>query len=362
MFKLRQLIIILFLCLTINPVITSEARILTSEEKLNIKIYKDISPAVVNISIVSFSYDFFYQPIPKKGSGSGAIISKDGYILTNNHVIDKATTINVTLLDGSEYKAKLVGKDISNDIAVLKINPPEGVELDYIELGVSKDLQVGQKVIAIGNPFGLKSTLTAGVISSLGRTLKAKNNRIMQGIIQTDAAINPGNSGGPLIDTEGQLIGMNTAIFSPSRASAGIGFAVPVNTIKKVVPDLLEYGFVKKAYLGIRGYLPMNKALARVLKINETEGLLVQNIMPQSPAAKAGLKGGNKLARLGRYQLALGGDLLLKVNNHKITNIPEFVTYIESQRAGDEIVLTILRDNEIIDIEVELEEIPKCLY
>ncbi len=333
-------------------------RKLTPDEVNNITIYKKISPAVVNITTTTLTYDFFYDVIPKSGAGSGMVIDPRGYILTNHHVVENAAKLDVTFLDGAEYTAKVVGYDINNDIAIIKINLPEGKKLEYIPVGKSTDLVVGQKVLAIGNPFGLDSTLTTGVISSLGRTLKSKNNRLIQNIIQTDAAINPGNSGGPLIDSQGKLIGMNTAIFSPSKANAGIGFAIPVSTMKRVVPDLLKYGYVKRPYLGVSNAITITKTLSKVLNLPKN-GIIVQKVIRNSPAAKAGIRGGDRVVRLGRYKLLLGGDIIYSVDGKKVKNSSAFATYIESKNPGDKIEVEVLREGKSVKFTVVLESIPR---
>lgn len=349
-----------FLFLNINtfesPVQASSSRKLTEEEKLNVSIYKKLSPAVVNITTTTLMMDFFYNVIPDEGSGSGVIIDKEGHIITNAHVIENAAKLEVTLNDGSSYKAKLIGKDVSNDLAVIKITLQEDINLSFVKIGTSSDLEVGQKVIAIGNPFGFDSTMTTGVISSLGRTLKAKNNRLIQNIIQTDAAINPGNSGGPLIDTQGMLVGLNMAIYSPSRASAGIGFAIPATTIKRVIPDLIEFGHVKKPYLGISKILPIDKTLARILKLPEAKGLLIMQVEPNSPADLAGVQGGNRVVNLYRFRLLLGGDVILSIDEKEIKSIAEFATYVESKKAGDILNFSIFRDNSKQNIKIKLAE------
>ena len=335
-------------------------RSLTEEEKLNTYIYKTLSPAVVNITSTTLRYDSFFDVVPTSGTGSGIIIDPSGYILTNNHVIENAAKLDVTLIDGSEYPAKIIGNDVSNDLAVIKIEPAPNADLKYIPIGYSDNLEVGQKVFAIGNPFGLQSTLTTGVISSIGRTLRSENNRLIQNIIQTDAAINPGNSGGPLIDTQGKLIGINTAIFSPSKASAGIGFAIPAASIRRVVPDLVKYGYVVRPYLGVTGGLPVNKNLAKILGGKEDEtGILVQEIIPGSPAAKADLKGGDRLVRLGRYNVLLGGDLITLVDGRKVMDASVLATYVESKRPGDTVKLTVIRNNKPQEVPVKLEETPR---
>jgi putative serine protease PepD len=348
---------------TVHPlasdVSASVSRIFTPEEKLNVNIYKKSSPAVVNISTTTLLFDFYYNAMPDEGSGSGVIIDPTGYILTNSHVVENSARLEVTLPDRSSYPAKLVGFDLSNDLAVIKIEPPSAKMFPYLTIGNSSNLEVGQKVIAIGNPFGFDSTMTTGIISSLGRTLKSKNGKIMQNIIQTDAAINPGNSGGPLIDTQGQLIGINTAIFSPSRASAGIGFSIPAATIKRVFPDLIKYGFVKKPYLGISSIMPVNPSLAKLFEIPEEKSLLVLQVKEGSPAQLAGLKGGNRVINVNRYRILAGGDVILSVDGNKFKDFSELISYIETKRAGDVLKISIFRDNIIKNIDVKLAEMPQ---
>ncbi|KJU85441.1 serine protease, partial [Candidatus Magnetobacterium bavaricum] len=225
---------------------------LTPEEETNITVYRQNSSSVVNITTTTLIKDFF-SIYPQKGSGSGSIISTDGYVLTNAHVIEDATEISITMTDGRKYHARFIGADPDNDIAVIKIISDKPASFKAVELGNSDELQVGQRVYAIGNPFGLNSTLTTGIISALSRPLTTGRGRVMENVIQTDTPINPGNSGGPLIDTSGKMIGINSVIFTPSGGSVGIGFAVPINTAKMLVPDLIKYGKVKRPWIGIVG-------------------------------------------------------------------------------------------------------------
>ncbi len=333
---------------------------LTPEEKVNIEVYGQASPAVVNITSVALSYDFFYQVIPQQGSGSGVIVDPEGLIVTNNHVIESASKLTVTLYDGTEYPASVVGRDLNNDLAVLKITPEEGKKLNFIKFGNSDDLQVGQMVYAIGNPFGLKSTFTTGVVSSLGRTLKSKNGRIIDNIIQTDAAINPGNSGGALLDSGGNLIGINTAIFAPGAGgNIGIGFAIPINTVKHIVNDLVKHGYVKRPYLGVAHLLPLTPQLSKILNSPKDSGFLVQTIITGSPIHKAGIRGGNKVVKLGRYKIMVGGDIIYSIDNKIIESTQELVSYIESRKPDETIDLVIIRDGELKNVKVKLEERPR---
>jgi putative serine protease PepD len=335
-------------------------RHLTPQEEVNIKVYESSSPAVVNITSVALSYDFFYQVVPRQGSGSGVIISPDGVIVTNNHVVENASKLIVTLYDGTEYPARIVGKDINSDLAVVKIEVPPSEKLDYIELGFSENLSVGQQVFAIGNPFGLKSTFTWGVISSLGRTLKSENGRIIENVIQTDAAINPGNSGGALLDTSGTLVGINTAIFSPgSGGNVGIGFAIPIDTVKRVVSDILEFGYVKRPYLGVAHVITLTPQLSEILNSPKNSGFLIQSIITDSPIAKAGIRAGNKIVRIGRYKLLVGGDIIYAINGKVLKTTEELVTFVESKKPGDVVKLTIIRNGTMKDVKVTLEEKPR---
>src|SRR5437899_7855658 len=231
---------------------------LSEEERNNIDIYQRYSAGVVNITTTTIGYDFFLRPVPtESGTGSGAVIDDQGHIVTNFHVVRDAETLEVTLPDKSKHEARVVGADPNNDIAVIQINVPRG-RLTSVPLGTSKGLQVGQKVLAIGNPYGLERTLTTGVISPLGRSIQAENGRVIEDIIQTDAAINPGNSGGPLLNSQGEIIGINTAIFSPQNGgNIGIGFAIPVDTVKRITKDLITLGYVPHAYLGVAQWLTL---------------------------------------------------------------------------------------------------------
>jgi S1-C subfamily serine protease len=219
-------------------------------------------------------------------------------------------------------------------------------------------LQVGQQVYAIGNPFGLNSTITTGIISSLNRTLKAENGRVMENIIQTDAAINPGNSGGPLLDSAGRLIGINTAIFSPTGASAGIGFAVPVNTARRIANDLIQYGRVIRPYLGLNISLPVTPAIARAIGVPPVEGLMVGNVQSGTPAAQAGIKGGDRVLQVGNRRILLGGDIITLMDGKPVQNIGHFVNYIESKQPGDTVVLQIIRAGKPANVSIRLEERP----
>ncbi len=324
------------------------------DEEVNARIYKEFSPGVVNITTVVVNYDFFLNPVPGAGTGSGSIIDKQGHILTNDHVVGKANQIQVTLADGGKFPARLIGADGDSDLAVIKIDvPPE--RLTVVPIGTSSNLVVGQKVLAIGNPFGLDRTLTVGVISSLGRSIRAQSGRLIRGIIQTDAAINPGNSGGPLLDTSGGMIGVNSAIFSPSGGNIGIGFAIPTDTARKVVPQLIAKGYVSRAWLGIAGQ-NITPEIAKALNLPVSWGILIAQVVKGSPAEKAGLRGGKRPMQIFHQRLIIGGDLIIRIEGKEIDGTDALTDLIESKNPGDALHLTILRDGEHHDITVTLEE------
>jgi putative serine protease PepD len=337
-------------------VIAGRAFALTPEEEQNIRVYEELSPAVVNITNTTVAYDFFYNPIPETGAGSGTIIDKQGHIVTNYHVVEGAQRLEVTLYDGSKYEASPVGGDPGNDLAVIKIDAPKE-KLKPIPFGDSSALRVGQRVLAIGNPFGLERTLTVGIVSSLGRTMRAADNRLMRGIIQTDAAINPGNSGGPLLDYEGRMIGVNTAIFSPVGANIGIGFAIPVNTLKKVVPQLIVKGYVTRPWLGISGQ-DIDPSFAKVLELEDT-GILIAEVFKDSPAHKAGLKGADSYTSLGNLLVAVGGDLITAMEGKPVKSMDDLNEHMEGFEVGQVISVKILRDNKPKTVKVTLEEMPR---
>ena len=320
---------------------------LLPDEINNIKVYKLCSKAVVNIATVATPEGYYYNIVPQEGIDSGTIISADGYIITNEHVVGNNNMVRVTLFDGSSYAAKLVGKDSSNDLAVLKIQAPKGKTFQYIQIGDSSELAVGRRVLAIGNPFGYDQTMTQGMVSSLGRTLKTRNHRMIKGIIQTDAAINPGNSGGPLLDTSGKLVGLNTAIFTRAGQNAGIGLAIPANIIRTIVPDLILYHKVIRPDLGI-------------LAMQETiNGVRVVKLDPQGPALTAGLQGPQwSLYQMGPFTMRglnfSSADLITHIDNIKVENPDELLSYVEKQNPDQVVTLTVSRGGTILKIPVKL--------
>lgn len=329
-----------------------------------IQVYEKAGLGVVNITNRSYAYDFFFRPVPQEGTGSGIVYDQEGHIITNYHVIEGAEELYVTLPDETTVEAKVVGADPSNDLAVLKVEADPDL-LHPIPLGESKNLRVGQFVVAIGNPFGFERTLTVGVISALGRVIQSPDDRFIGEIIQTDAAINPGNSGGPLLDLSGRVIGVNTAIFSPSQASAGIGFAVPVDTVRRVVPELIARGYYPHPWLGINMVWSLTPERKQILEevgmeVPVDEGLLIMEVAPNGPAAQAGLRGGQQRVRIGNRILLIGGDILTAIDGQPIATDQDLLRYLDTQTTvGQTVQLTIWRDNQERTISVTLGERPR---
>lgn len=320
---------------------------LTPEEAVNIAVYHAANRSVVNITTKAVqSGRFSLLELQSEGSGSGSIIDKAGHVLTNNHVVEGATQISVTLYSGESFDATIVGADPVNDIAILKLEAPED-QLYPVEFGDSRKLRAGMRVFALGNPFGLERTLTTGIISNLNRSLQIHGNRTIRSIIQIDAAINPGNSGGPLLDAHGKLIGINTAIATTSGQSAGVGFAIPVNLVTRVVPQLLAYGKVVRPEVGIT-------------KVYETEkGLLIAQMKPGGPAERAGLRGPKVVrARRGPFISEsvdrAAADRIMAVDGRKISTADDFLGYVEDKKPGDVVRLTIVRDGQEIEVPLTL--------
>lgn len=331
---------------------------LGSEEEQIIDVYARVSPAVVFITSRVLVRDFFMGIMPQEGTGSGFVVDKEGHVITNNHVVEGADRIVVTLDDETSIEAALVGTDPSNDVAVLKIDVPAG-KLHPITLGTSSNLRVGQTAIAIGNPFRLERTLTTGVISSLGRPLDSGGERPIYDVIQTDAAINPGNSGGPLLNTAGEVIGVNTAIVSPSGGSIGLGFAVPIDTVKRVANSILERGYYPHPWLGITG-VGITPDLAELLDLSVERGVLVIDVTRGEAAAEAGLRGGQRNVRVGEYIVAVGGDIVTAIDGSPLRDMGDLVQYLETRtEVGQRIELTVVRDGEERIFTVTLGEQPR---
>jgi S1-C subfamily serine protease len=327
---------------------------LDSEEQNNVALYTRVLPSVVNITTRSVSFDFFYGPVPQGGAGSGFIIDKEGHVLTNAHVIQGAQQIYVTLANQKQYKAEVVGSDRSHDLAVIQIKAPD---LKPSVLGTSEGLKVGQKVYAIGNPFGLAGTMTRGIISSIRAVSEpGQGGASFDEAIQTDAAINPGNSGGPLLNSRGEVIGINTMILSNVGQSAGIGFAIPINTAKAVLNDLVTLGRVRRPQLGVRT-LPIGPELAAQLDLGEDYGLLVLEAVPGSAAERAGIRGGRERAYLGNVPITVGGDLIVAIDGKPIEDQTSMSRAMNRHRAGDTVTVTVYRGKRKLDLKVTLDEV-----
>jgi len=324
---------------------------LDSEEQNNISVYKKNIPSVVNITSKAMTFDFFYGLVPQEGQGSGFIIDKDGHILTNYHVIADARQVKVTLHNRKSYDATVVGTDPAHDLAVIQIKAPELVSA---VLGDSRNLQVGQKVYAIGNPFGLAGTMTRGIVSSI-RPVREPNGAMIDEAIQTDAAINPGNSGGPLMNWHGEVIGINTMILSNVGQNAGIGFAIPINTAKAVLNDLVTLGRVRRPALGVRT-IPIDPELAAEIGLPADYGLLIIQVTPGGSADLAGLRGGTERAYLGNTPIMLGGDLIVAIDDQQVQDEQDLAQMMNSHRAGDTVKVTIYRNRKKMDVSVSLGE------
>jgi S1-C subfamily serine protease len=329
----------------------------TEDEQNNISIYRRIGPGVVNITSVVIQRDFFFNPVPREGAGSGSIIDTKGHILTNHHVIRDSSKLEVTLSDGSKWKARLVGADPGNDLAVIKIDAPSE-RLTVIPMGDSSALEVGQKVLAIGNPFGLGQTLTTGIISSLGRSIRSEAGSLIEDVIQTDAAINPGNSGGPLLDSEGKIIGINSAIISPTGASVGIGFAIPVNTAKRILPELIQKGYVSYPWIGASVF-PLIPEFAKSLGLKVERGAMIMEVVRGGPADKAGLRGGDRQVQVGNMMIPVGGDVITEFDGEKVASSDELVRLIRVRRPGDRVALKALRNGKFLTVNITLGERPR---
>lgn len=330
----------------------------TQDEIQNINVYNACNEAVVNINTKVMAYDWFLEPyVQDGGSGSGSIIDKRGYILTNVHVIQGATKIYVSLFDGTQYEAEVIGQDLDSDLAVIKFNPPEGMELKTISFGESSSLRVGQKVIAIGNPFGMERTMTTGIVSGLGRPIQNSNKRIIRNMIQTDSAINPGNSGGPLLDTSGKMIGINTMIMSSSGSSSGVGFAVPSETAIRVVSDLIKYGKVQRGTIDAT-IIQLNSRIAQYAGLDVKNGILVSEVARGGNAEAAGLKGGTEAAYYGSRSsiIYLGGDVIRQIDDIQISSLADYYSALESKKPGDLVTVIVRRNKKDVKLRITLSE------
>ncbi len=333
---------------------------LTAHEINSMQIYRDNIRAIVNVTTVNLYRSRFMGSYSQEGSGSGVIVSEAGYVLTNKHVITDADYMVVTLYDGTNYQARVIGSDVENDLAVIKFEPA-GRKLQTIKTGNAKDLQVGQKVLALGNPFGLEGTLTTGIVSGINRPLQTQDGFLLKGMIQTDAAINPGNSGGALLNSRGELIGINTMIISPGgNGSVGIGFAIPVETALRIVPELIVNGRVNRGWIDIEA-LSMTPNLSMQLQIPFMNyGILVTSVLPGGNAEAAGLQGGTmrKTIGMGLNSVNVGGDVITRINDVEIRNVLDYFSVLEGSRPGDVYDVEYMRDGEIFHTSITLAERP----
>ncbi|MEJ5368526.1 MAG: trypsin-like peptidase domain-containing protein [Bryobacteraceae bacterium] len=328
---------------------------LGQDELNNIDIYKRAHEATVNITSTVYRQNWFLEIYPSRESGSGFFIDNQGRILTNNHVVSgRAPEIMVTLADGRKYRASVLYRDPANDLALLKIEPRGPVK--FLPLGDSDTLQVGQKVLAIGNPFGLQGTLTTGIVSSLGRDIADESGRELQGMIQTDAAINPGNSGGPLLDSSGAVIGINTAIYGPG-ANIGIGFAMPINRAKTMIEDYQANRRYGRPRLGV-DVIYVRGDLAEELGLPAEGGLLIQSVAPGSAAEAAGLRGARRSVIIANYQIGIGGDLIMAVDGKPVDRLDALTRAMARKRPGDKLELTLFRNGKRVNVTVTLGEAP----
>jgi len=335
---------------TPTPLLNDPLTIAYAEEQLFIELYERVSSSVVYIAVTTGS-------LTGSGSGSGFVWDTEGHIVTNNHVVESARRIEVIFADGTTAEAELVSTDADNDLAVIKVDVPAG-RLHPVELGDSDALRVGQRAIAIGNPFGFEQTMTTGIVSGLGRVVRQESGFSLPQLVQTDAAINPGNSGGPLLDSHGRVIGVTTLIYSNSGTNAGVGFAVPVNTVKRVVPSLIGTGRYADPWLGIQA-TSISSVLAEELDLPVDQGVLVQSVVEGGPADKAGLRGGSRQVRLDGVTLVTGGDIIAAIDGVSLEGMDDLVVYLADHTSvGQRVTLTVLRDGRRQRIQVTLGERP----
>lgn len=327
------------------------------DEQNNIDVYQRCSPAVVNITTVTLRQDFFFEIVPQQGMGSGAVLRSDGYIVTNDHVVGNAQKVEVTFSDRSSVAAKIVGTDPDNDIAVLKVDVKDK-KLTAIDYGNPDGLLVGQKVLAIGNPFGLGGSLSVGVVSSLGRDIRSPTGHLIKDIIQTDAAINPGNSGGPLLDSAGKLIGLNAQIVSRSGGSEGIGFAISVKTVKKIVDQLIQFGYVLRPEIGLEG-VGLSNPLLQALGIPAKNGVMITGIFANGPAAKAGLKEADQELVYGFRRIPVGGDIIVKIDATPISSMRDILDSIFEKKVGDTVTVHYIRGKLRREAKLKLTQAPR---
>ena len=321
-----------------------------------IRLFEKAEPAVIQVNVKKIQSEGATEEVPG-GSGSGFVYDDTGHIITNNHVIDDALKITVTFLDGESYAAEIVGNDADLDLAVLKINARNSY-LHHLELGSSSELKVGQQVVAIGNPFGLSGSMTTGIVSQIGRLLPQESGYSIPNVIQTDAAINPGNSGGPLLNLNGEVVGINTAIQSETGNFTGVGFAIPSDTVNKVVPILIRDGGIRHPWLGVSG-IDIDYELAQIRGLDSTKGFLIVSVIEGSPADIAGLMGTETRKMIDGRDIPMDGDIIIKIDGELVRKIADILVHLQMEKiVGDEMVLTILRDGEVMDKTIFLGERP----
>jgi S1-C subfamily serine protease len=337
--------------LTPTPLPSSVLAEASASQRVAVNVYKRVSPAVVHIAVEGAN-------ILESGTGSGFVYDRQGHIITNNHVVTHARNIIVTFSDDTRARAEVVGTDADSDLAVIRVDVSEPM-LVPVEMGDSDSLQVGEQAIAIGNPFGFERTMTVGVISSLGRVVPQETGFSIANLIQTDAAVNPGNSGGPLLDLQGRVIGVNSFIFSESGVSSGVGFAIPVNTLKRIVPVLIADGHYAHPWLGITGQ-DIDNLLAESLSLPAQQGVLVQVAFRDGPAGEAGLRGGGRETEVeGIFRVVrVGGDIIVGIDGQPVGGMDDLITYLETRQVGEQVVLTIVRENGEQEIAITLDERP----
>ncbi len=353
---IRSIIFIAFFFAPFLNTVSTSSYAASEDEENTIAIYERVNAGVVNITNIAVTYDFFLNPVPSETTGSGCIVDKKGYILTNHHVIRRSDRLEVTLSDGSKWPAKRIGTDPQSDLAIIQIGaPPE--RLTVIPLGSSDHLRPGQKVLAIGNPFGLERTLTLGIISALRKSVKSGEFE-MDEVIQTDAAINPGNSGGPLLNADGKMIGVNTAIFTPSGGSVGIGFAIPMNNARKIIMELMTKGYVAYPWLGI-DFQALIPEYAEALSLPVSRGLLIARVFRGGPGHLAGIRGGKHRIEVGNAILIVGGDILTGMDGSKIESADDFHHLMKQKKPGERTTLTVWRGKAKKDLAATLGERPR---
>ncbi|WP_293910648.1 S1C family serine protease [Sphaerochaeta sp. UBA5836] len=328
----------------------------SADEKQTISVYEQANKSVVHITTIAESQvNAFMDVLPAQGTGSGIILSSDGYILTNAHVVEKAASLKVGLYNNRTYPATLVGIDSEDDLAVIKINVEKEVVLKPITLGTSEELKIGQKVIAIGNPFGYDRTLTVGVVSGLNRPVRTGDGKIIMNAIQTDASINPGNSGGPLLNGRGEVIGINSTIYSTTGSSQGLNFAIPIDTAIAVIPDLIKLGKVSRGWLDLAA-VQLSPQLVAYAKLPVDKGVLISQVVSGGFADKAGLKGGNQMVQYGSSVIYLGGDIITAVNGEVVEDLNDLYLALLPLKSGQKVNVTVNRKGEIKQMNVQLIE------